>query len=188
MITSLILYFIQTALTKFNTPTSEEIRNFKKKHSLLKTIIVVKVIYLSVLCVISLSGLTYTLIFGSTIQRYVAIGFIISFIVFWKTVDNQSIEKIIPGKNQKYSYAIICFLPILFLSKGVYNAEKIIDGKDTFLIESNSNCTSDPSVRYRFIDNISDKAFALSLKDNSICIFKYDYIKLIKENSNNESG
>lgn len=75
----------------------------------------------------------------------------------------------------------ICFAPTASYLWAVINSNKIINGKDTFIVKSDTQCNSSPDIQLRYISSISDKAFALSLKDGSICIFKYNTLELIPE-------
>ncbi len=75
----------------------------------------------------------------------------------------------------------ICLVPAASYFWAVMNSKKIINGKDTFLVKSDTQCKSTPDTQFRYISSISDKAFALSLKDGSVCIFKYNTLELIPE-------
>ncbi|MGL4726155.1 MAG: hypothetical protein ACRCWW_16880 [Scandinavium sp.] len=77
--------------------------------------------------------------------------------------------------------AVGIFTPIFLAMTAFTQADNIINGKDTYTVQSDSPCTSENNTQYRYISSISDKAFAISLKDSSICVFKYSYIKLIRE-------
>lgn len=61
------------------------------------------------------------------------------------------------------------------------NAKSIINGVNTSLIVTDIRCSDNPNEQFRYIASISDKAFALSLTDGSICVFKYNYLKLTPE-------
>ncbi len=63
----------------------------------------------------------------------------------------------------------------------IFNANNIINGKDTFIVSTDSKCSNNPSEQYRYISSISDKAFSLSLQDGAICVFNYNYLKLTPE-------
>ncbi|HFK5794468.1 TPA: hypothetical protein ACG0DR_002861 [Enterobacter asburiae] len=86
--------------------------------------------------------------------------------------------------NVSYRRLIIfclCSLPATSNFWAIINSQKILRGNNTFLVKSDSQCKSSPETKYRYISSISDKAFALSLKDGSICIFKYNHLELIPE-------
>lgn len=85
--------------------------------------------------------------------------------------------------GRKLAIFVICFIPVACYLFGYINSTKIINGKDTLLVESDGQCKSTPDTQYRYISSISDKAFAMSLKDSSICIFKYNSLKLTPEKS-----
>jgi len=91
------------------------------------------------------------------------------------------------GKYAFPAMLIISLMPHLMFVSGRANANIIIKGKNSYIIKSESICNKEnKNEKFRFIANISDKAFAYSLSDKSICIFKYDSLMLIKENSINE--
>ncbi|MCZ2337457.1 MAG: hypothetical protein LC127_04515 [Chitinophagales bacterium] len=75
----------------------------------------------------------------------------------------------------------ICLLPVTSYVWAISNSKDILMGKDTFLVKSDTQCKSSDNTDYRYISSISDKAFSLSLKDGSICIFKYNHLELIPE-------
>ncbi|MBA0213287.1 hypothetical protein [Pectobacterium brasiliense] len=84
-------------------------------------------------------------------------------------------------KTRSLSILIICLIPVFCYFFAINTAENIKSGKNTYLISSDSECIASPTEKYRYISSISDKIFAISLKDNSICIFKYEFIKLVPE-------
>jgi len=87
----------------------------------------------------------------------------------------------------KYAFPIILTLsmmPQVMLVSGTVNARYILKGKNSFIVKSESICKKDnKNEKFRFIANVSDKAFAYSLTDNSLCIFKYESLTLIKESA-----
>lgn len=88
------------------------------------------------------------------------------------------------GKYRKLVIVILSTAPILMFMAGLVNARMIIDGKKSILVLSNSEClknSGDKNEKFRYIATVSDKAFAMSLYDKSICVFKFDYLKLMKE-------
>lgn len=94
------------------------------------------------------------------------------------------IEKTSFFSSLKYRRLVIfciCLAPLVSYIWAVINSEIILKGKDTFIVKSDTQCKSTPETRFRYISSISDKAFALSLKDGSICIFKYNNLELIPE-------
>ncbi|WP_234116673.1 hypothetical protein [Citrobacter freundii] len=181
MIIALVLYLIQVALNVFNGPKANSTVGFSEKTKHEKVQITIQYSYLILMLLSSFVGAAYNYIVGTQMQKYVSIAWPLSFLVCFLIYRSKELLEYIPFKNKAIVCGIICFLPYIFLSRGVYEGDRIKSGKNTFLIESNSICTSDKNNKYRYIDALADKAFALSLKDNSICIFKYEYIKLIKE-------
>ncbi|MDM2972471.1 hypothetical protein OGX80_11390 [Citrobacter sp. CK194] len=182
MIIAIVMYLTQVALNIFNGPKANSTENFSSKTKGEKIDIIIRFSYILLMAAITIGAILYNFITGSKMQRYVSFGWALSTIFYFTTSRNSALMEYIPFKNKSLSYSIICVLPILFLSRGVFEGERIKSGKDTFLIESNSICSSSANNNYRYIDAFADKAFALSLKDHSICIFKYEYLKLIKEN------
>lgn len=85
------------------------------------------------------------------------------------------------GEYRNTILMILMTIPIITFALAEYNAKNILKGVNTFLVTSDSPCTTDKQMQYRFIAAISDKAFALSIKNGSVCIFKYNYIKLERE-------
>ncbi|WP_165730815.1 hypothetical protein [Enterobacter hormaechei] len=83
--------------------------------------------------------------------------------------------------TRQLAIIIICFIPSVCFIWGQVNSKNIKNGVNTFLIESDGKCKSHDNVKYRYISSISDKVFAMSLTDNSVCIFKYDSLKLTPE-------
>lgn len=182
MIIALVMYLTQVALNIFNGPKADSYENFSSKTKGEKVDIIIRYSYLGLMAIITICAILYNLVTGSKMLRYVSIGWGLSTVLYFTTCRNSGLMEYIPFKNKALSYSLICYLPIIFLSRGVFEGERIKSGKDTFLIESNSICSSNTKNNYRYIDVFGDKAFALSLKDHSICIFKYEYLKLIKEN------
>jgi hypothetical protein len=83
--------------------------------------------------------------------------------------------------GRKLAIFILCFIPVACYLWGYVNSTKILKGRDTLLVQSDGQCKSAPNTQYRYISSISDKAFAISLTDGSICIFKYNSLKLTPE-------
>lgn len=92
------------------------------------------------------------------------------------------------GNYAFQSILIISLMPHLMCASGIVNAERIQNGKNSYIVKSASICKKEnKNEKFRFIANVSDKAFAYSLSDKSICIFKYDTLMLIKESELNEN-
>lgn len=117
-------------------------------------------------------------------------GLHLAFIVFFTMIAvtvplKLFIEKISStlGKYTAIVMATICCMPMALFIAGNHNAANIIKGIDTLIVRSDSLCSKEKNLKYRYISTISDKAFALSLKDNSICIFKFNSLTLVNESS-----
>lgn len=80
---------------------------------------------------------------------------------------------------------ILCIIPFICNVWAETKSYNIIHGKDTLLVQSDTQCNSTSKTKYRYISSISEKAFALSLTDGSICVFKYNYLKLTQEKNDN---
>lgn len=79
---------------------------------------------------------------------------------------------------------VVCSMPHVMCVSAITNANNILKKDDNYLVKSDSLCMKDDkSEKFRYIANVGDKAFAFSLTDKSICIFKYDKLRLIKEKS-----
>lgn len=179
MAIALAMYILQVALNVFNGPKPNSIKGFSEKTKHEKADIILRYSYIILMLLFTLVAIVYNMFFGTKMQRYASIGWMLAMFIYSMTCKNSELMEYIPFKNKSFAYSIICFLPVIFLSRGVYDGDRIKSGKDTFLIKSNSTCTSND--KYRYIDALGDKAFALSLKDNSICIFNYEYLQLVKE-------
>lgn len=84
-------------------------------------------------------------------------------------------------KYRKLLIFCICLLPITSYIWALANSTDILKGRNTLLVKSDTQCKTSDDTKYRYISSISDKAFALSLKDGSVCIFKYNHLELIPE-------
>lgn len=84
-------------------------------------------------------------------------------------------------KHRNLIIFCICLLPVTSYVWAISNSKDILMGRNTLLVKSDTQCKSSDNTDYRYISSISDKAFSLSLKDGSICIFKYNHLELIPE-------
>jgi len=78
-------------------------------------------------------------------------------------------------------FALFISMPIFVYSVADEQADLILKGVNTLVITSKVDCDSKQGERFRYISTVSDKTFALSLKDGSICIFKYSHLRLEAE-------
>lgn len=182
MIIALAMYLLQVAMNNFNGPRTDLSVKYSEMGKSEKFDYILRYSYAIIMVCLVLASVIYNLITGNKMIRYAAIGWILASIVFFTTSRNKDLMAYIPFKNKALFYSILCFMPVFFLSRGVFEGDKILAGENTFLVESNSLCSSKENDKYRYIDVMADKAFALSLKDNSICIFKFENLKLIREN------
>lgn len=103
----------------------------------------------------------------------------LTFFIIYIIIENTSFFS-----NIKYRRLVIfclCIVPVTSYFWGVINSQKIKQGKNTFIVKSDTQCKSTPGTQFRYISSVSDKAFALSLRDGSVCIFKYNNLELIPE-------
>ncbi|MHA0974447.1 hypothetical protein ACR9HQ_13320 [Enterobacter ludwigii] len=182
MIIALAMYLIQVAMNNYNGPRTDISVKYSEMEKGEKFDYILRYSYAIIMACLVLASVIYNLITGNKMIRYAAIGWILASIVFFTTSRNKDLMAYIPFKNKALFYSIFCFLPVFFLSRGVFEGDKILAGENTFLVESDSLCSSKENDKYRYIDVMADKAFALSLKDKSICIFKFENLKLIREN------
>lgn len=94
-----------------------------------------------------------------------------------------SLDNLLPNiKNFRLViFALFLSMPIFVYSVADEQADLILKGVNTLIITSKVDCDSKQGEKFRYISTISDKTFALSLKDGSICIFKYSYLRLEAE-------
>lgn len=83
------------------------------------------------------------------------------------------------GTYSRQLRIIIGSTPMLMFISAAFNATTILEDKTPSIVESNSPCLK-KNVDYIYIGTVSDKAFAYSKNDKSICIFKFDYLKIKK--------
>ncbi|EKG6549000.1 hypothetical protein O3824_004359, partial [Salmonella enterica] len=119
---------------------------------------------------------------GDIIQ--VAIPFTISVLAFWLITKKTTFLNELK-LARRLAIIIICILPVVSYLWGHINSTKIINGRDTFLIQSDGQCKTSTNTKYRYISSISDKVFALSLSDGSVCVFKYNSLQLTPEQAVN---
>lgn len=115
----------------------------------------------------------------STGYRKIIISFLILLPVMIILINNTTtiLKDKLPFNNVVLSIAIIT--PLFLFMNAKSQADDILNGRDTFIIQSDSPCLSGET--YRYISTVGDKAFAISLKDNSLCVFKYNFVKLFEE-------
>lgn len=80
--------------------------------------------------------------------------------------------------------AFFIVTPVFIYAFASFKASNVINGAETFIVSSDSPCTQNTKMHYRYIASISDTAFSISLEDNSLCIFKFQYLQLVPEYGN----
>lgn len=187
-----ILYMISNAIwVKFNNKMESildellgsHIKNYKKIKSY--SIILVSIIFCIGIGIAAISiaksspaGQPSDPITTKMILKFVT-PFIIAFAAIYFIIFKTAF--LAPIKYRRVLIFCICLLPVTSYIWAIINSTDIMLGRNTFLVKSDMQCKSSDNTKYRYISSISDKAFALSLKDGSICIFKYNQLELIPE-------
>lgn len=122
----------------------------------------------------------YTIFFKSDFNRYFSIAIIVIYAIFYY-VRNKTVLLSDKGKYRDLYFAIIIAVPLAISMVAHYRAEGIKLGYYTYIVDSDSDCTKNSDGKFRYIASIGDKAFAYSLKDDSLCVFKYNYLHLSDE-------
>ncbi|MEN4714936.1 hypothetical protein [Pantoea agglomerans] len=140
---------------------------------------------IAILCVITLGIYTVYLFSTGNFKELVMLivaGLLMNFLIKTELVINNL------GNYAFQSILLISLMPHLMCASGIMNAERIQKGNNSYIVKSSSICKKENKYeKFRFIANVSDKAFAYSLSDKSICIFKYDALMLIKESELKEN-
>lgn len=85
------------------------------------------------------------------------------------------------GKFRDIYIAALIGMPLSIYVYAHLKADAIKKGNDSYIVTSDSDCTKTKNDTFRYISSIGDKAFAYSLNDDSLCVFKYNYLHLNKE-------
>ncbi|SNY65817.1 hypothetical protein [Enterobacter sp. CC120223-11] len=134
-----------------------------------------------------ITGTVLVLIFTPNSVRITIIITLVSFAIYKFTLLKTNFFSEL-GEYRSVVLLILATIPVIIMLLAEYNADKILSGKDTFIVKSDSLCTSDDNNSYRYIASISDKAFSISTHDGSICISKYNYLKLTREKNTEFKG
>ncbi|MEG5563780.1 hypothetical protein UXQ08_09620 [Enterobacter ludwigii] len=123
----------------------------------------------------------YSLFFKSGFDRQLSFVIIFAFIVLWPLQKKTTLfsDK---GKFRDLYIAAVIMLPLIVYMVAHYKVETIKTGLNSYIVTSDSDCVKVNNERFRYISSIGDKAFAYSLEDGSLCVFKYNYLHLIDEN------
>lgn len=181
MITSLCIMAIQSATNFINNPSSATSRELWNAGGGYRAPIYLQYAFFSFIAITTLIGFITSFISGTKAEKYFVIGFILmGGLYFWILIKTRVL---VEYKRTRAAILIaILGMPLVFMQKGIRDAQDVLKGNNTFLVQSDNQCVSkENSEKFRFIGNLSDKGFAYSLKDQSLCIFKYEYIKLTKE-------
>lgn len=183
----IVIYFMTPTQKEENYITRENIKKIYNEHnlkSILNTLCRNKLIVLN--AIVSLVALLTQIIliieliinFGKAMLITFLILIISSIITY---LSRNVISKYLG--SLKFSILILIpTLPTLSYYIGTTDSIKITSGEDYYIIETIPSCSSDGNERFRYLATTSDKIFAISEKDNSICVSRYHTIKLIKKN------
>lgn len=171
-----VFYFGLIALI---IPFNERLdRIFNKKQS--KTYRIVKI---ALSLIIRTSAILYTLylvFFNTGLDRQMGVLFIVAFIVLKLTYKKITLFSDKGNMRDVYLGAVI-ILPLIIYMIAFYRVDGIKKGIHSYIVTSDSDCTKAEGDSFRYISSIGDKAFAYSLSDNSLCVFKYNYLHLKDE-------
>lgn len=89
----------------------------------------------------------------------------------------------IPVKSRVFIVSVICFLPTYLFNKGHTNGSLVSDHSAVGqYVIADGYCSSNAETKFRFISVMGDKLFAISSKDESICIRRAEDFQLVKYN------
>ncbi len=186
--TAVIIYAVNVILNSYYIPDKETTDNYLKEGGVLKVWIyfIRTIIFFS--CVGFIVAIFLNIFYFE--PQYKILGYAMTlasasfFFIFFKTDFLSEF-----GKLRPMLITLICFMPIVSLNGGLHDGERILKGNDTYIVTTDSGCIGAHSdEKYRYISTLSDKVFAMSLKDGSVCVFKYNYIKLTKEKESQNSN
>lgn len=172
------IYFSIFALT---IPYNEKIDNiFNQKHALAYK----RIKFTFRLLIFSSVALytIYSLLFKEGFDRQLSIVMIITYILIWP-IQKRTTLFADKGKLRDLYIGTAIMLPLLLYMFSHHRVEAIKKGWYSYIVESDSDCLKSNGDKFRFISSIGDKAFAYSLRDNSLCVFKYNYLHLKAEHA-----
>ncbi|EOJ8602653.1 hypothetical protein ACM45N_003645, partial [Cronobacter sakazakii] len=175
----LIIYATTVILYNYNIPDEETRKNYLNEGGVFKGLIYF-IYFMGLICMVGFAaGIIKDIFFDEPqykLRGYVStLSILVIYLLITKT--NFLSES---GHHRNWIIPIICFLPLASLTKGLSDGKDIHDGKGTYIVISDTACITN-GAKYRYISTLSDKAFALSLADDSICVFKYNYLRFTKE-------
>ncbi|MGP2972830.1 hypothetical protein ACTVMN_09995 [Serratia nematodiphila] len=180
MITVLFMYIIQQVISYINNPMSQDSKNLWEAGGGYRGVVLLQYAFLAFVFISGLYGLGDRFLNGEKADKYFCIGLIflfsVSLFVAYKTKFLAE-----TGKLRGFSIVIIFLCPMVFMNKGIMDAQDILAGKNSFLVRSNAKCSENTNEKFRYIATLSDKGFAYSLSNKTLCIFNFDYMVLYKE-------
>ncbi|MDM2906621.1 hypothetical protein [Citrobacter sp. Cpo015] len=138
-----------------------------------------------ILCILTSTAVilgiaVYNAFTGNLPSKYASVALLIScFAAYYLMFQVKLFEEL--GKPRFIIIAFLCYFPTHFMNKAIGDATSIIDGQSTYLISSNLSCSKNDHEKFRYIATLSDKVFSINLANNSLCIQKYEFLTLTKE-------
>ncbi|MDY1039156.1 hypothetical protein [Lelliottia sp. CFBP8978] len=181
MITSLCLMAVNGVSSMINNPQSEASKNLWKEGGSYRFAVYLQYAFLLFVTLSVIYTLGKNFIFGTRVEKYLVAGAILGTVAyFWVLFKTKFLSNLNSARGIVVTFVL--GMPLIFMQKGNLDAKEVLNGNNTFIIQSKNLCDkNNENETFRFIGNLSDKGFALSLYNNSLCIFKYENIKLTKE-------
>ena len=176
---SIIILGVLYGLTYYSNNTiktiSTQVNNKENTSHLIVKSYTISIIILFITMVICLIILMVS--FGSPIVTGVAI-FILFISVGMYLRDRTNFLLELPF-GRGFILFMLSFFPVVMYFYGISNANKTLYGEEYFIVQMNPPCSTDENEKFRYLSAMSDKVFSISEKDDSICVSKYNSVKLI---------
>ncbi|CNH79258.1 Uncharacterised protein [Yersinia frederiksenii] len=182
---AIIMFIVQALLNEYNAPKSEQTKRFIQAGGVFKIYAYFQYTLVILMGVGAVLLLGYALFTVDRFERYCIYALGLGFVVFYMI---QSKTTFLSELNQARGLVlfITSLLPALFFSHGIFDGKNVFQGVNTYLVDTNTPCSENKNEKFRYIANLSNKMFSLSLADGSICIQNYEYLRLKKENAKPE--
>lgn len=176
---AIIIYALNVILHSYYVPDKETTDNYLKEGGVFKVWIYVIRVVICLSCAGFIVAIFLNIFYFEPQYKILGYAMMLASASFFFLFSKTSFLSEF-GNLRPIIITVICFIPIISLNSGLDDGERILKGKGAYIVTTDSGCIG--NEKYRYISTLSDKVFALSLKDGSVCIFKYNYIKLTKEN------
>ncbi|CNH71905.1 Uncharacterised protein [Yersinia kristensenii] len=177
---AIVTFVVQAILNEYNAPKSEQTKKFMQAGGVFKAYAYFQYALFILMLVGSLLFFVYFFFTGDRLERYciyaIALGLVLFWMVFSRTAFLSELNQV-----RGLILFITSLLPALFFCNGVLDGKNVIQGVNTYLVDTNTLCSENKNEKFRYIANLSNKMFSLSLSDGSICIQSYEYLRLKKE-------